>query len=137
LKGVPDQMHHGQMVTPDPERALLFAEEAGRYDHRRPSYPDELIDEVLGGSPRHLSVLDVGCGAGIASRLMAARGANVLGVELNGPMAAVAERSGIPVDLHLQLRTHTDHHAALPEGTREALFGEIGHVIDRFLAASP
>lgn len=30
-----------------------------------------------------------------------------------------------------QLRTHTDH-AALPERTREALFGEIGYSIDRF-----
>jgi SAM-dependent methyltransferase len=86
------------MVIPHPERARLFGEEAERYDQTRPSYPHELIDEVLGPSPEHLSVLDVGCGTGIASRLMAARGAHVLGVELNASMAAVAERRGIPVE---------------------------------------
>lgn len=92
------EVHDSRLLTSHPERARLFGEEAERYDQTRPSYPDELIDEVLGTSPEHLSVLDVGCGTGIASRLMAARGARVLGVELNAPMAAVAERSGIPVE---------------------------------------
>jgi SAM-dependent methyltransferase len=87
------------MLARDPDRARLFGAEAERYDQTRPGYPDELIDEVLGASPQQVSVLDVGCGTGIASRLMAARGADVLGVELNAPMAAVAERSGIPVDV--------------------------------------
>ena len=81
------------------ERARLFEEVAERYDRSRPSYPDAVIDEVLGSAPQGLCVLDVGCGTGIASRLMAARGARVLGVELNAGMAEIARRHGIPTEV--------------------------------------
>jgi SAM-dependent methyltransferase len=81
------------------ERARLYGREAERYDRFRPGYPAALIDEVLGPSPHRLSVLDVGCGTGIASRLMAARGAQVLGVELNPEMAEIAQRHGIPTEV--------------------------------------
>jgi 2-polyprenyl-3-methyl-5-hydroxy-6-metoxy-1,4-benzoquinol methylase len=53
----------------------------------------------MGSSPHSLSVLDVGCGTGIASRLVAERGARVLGVELNAGMAEVADRRGIPTEV--------------------------------------
>jgi SAM-dependent methyltransferase len=83
----------------DRDRARLFDREAERYDRARPAYPAALIDEVLGPSPRGLSVLDVACGTGIASRQMAQRGARVLGVDLNPAMAAIAERHGIPTEV--------------------------------------
>jgi SAM-dependent methyltransferase len=81
------------------ERAQLFDREAERYDRTRPGYPLALIDAVVASSANALSVLDVGCGTGIASRLMAERGAQVLGVELNGRMAEIAQRHGIPVEV--------------------------------------
>ena len=81
------------------ERALLFDQEAEAYDRSRPSYPQTLIHEVLGPSPRGLSVLDIACGTGIAARQMAARGAGVLGVELNAGMAEIAKRHGIPTEV--------------------------------------
>lgn len=81
------------------ERANLFDREAERYDRTRPTYPAALIDEVVGSSPRAVRVLDVGCGTGIASRLMAERGARVTGVELNAGMAEIAERQGISVEV--------------------------------------
>lgn len=87
------------VVPPERERAKLFGREAERYDRSRPSYPAAVIDEVLGSSPHGLSVLDVGCGTGIGSRLMAERGAQVLGVELNAGMAEIAERHGIPTEV--------------------------------------
>jgi SAM-dependent methyltransferase len=86
-------------VPADRTRARLFDREAERYDRARPGYPDELIAEVLGPSPEGLSVLDVACGTGIASRAMAQRGAKVHGVELNPAMAAIAQRHGIPTQV--------------------------------------
>ncbi|HEX4816252.1 MAG TPA: methyltransferase domain-containing protein [Nonomuraea sp.] len=81
------------------ERVKQFDVAAERYERSRPSYPDDVIDDILGPSPRHLSVLDVGCGTGIASRLMAKRGARVLGVDVSAGMAKVAERHGIPTEV--------------------------------------
>ena len=81
------------------ERSKLFDQEAERYDRWRPRYPDAVIDEVLGPEPAGLAVLDVGCGTGIASRQMAARGANVLGVEVAPRMAEIARSHGIEVEL--------------------------------------
>jgi SAM-dependent methyltransferase len=81
------------------ERSKLFDREAERYDRCRPAYPDALIDDVLGPRPEGLDVLDVGCGTGIASRLMAQRGAKVLGVEVAPRMAEVARSHGINVEV--------------------------------------
>ena len=83
----------------DRDRARLFDREAERYDRSRPTYPAALVDDVLGPSPHGLSVLDVACGTGIASRLMTERGARVLGIDLNPAMAGVAERHGIPTEV--------------------------------------
>ena len=81
------------------ERSKLFDQEAERYDRTRPTYPDALIDELLGPEPARLAVLDVGCGTGIASRQMVARGAKVLGVELAPRMAEIARSHGVDVEL--------------------------------------
>ncbi len=81
------------------ERSKLFDQEAERYDRYRPSYPDAVIDELLGPEPRALAVLDVGCGTGIASSQMADRGADVLGVEVAPRMAEIARRRGIDVEI--------------------------------------
>jgi len=80
------------------ERSKLFDQEAERYDRYRPTYPDALIDDLLGPTPEGLDVLDVGCGTGIASRLIADRGANVLGVEVAPRMAEIARSHGIDVE---------------------------------------
>lgn len=79
-------------------RARLFDREAERYDRCRPAYPDAVIDEVLGPKPAGLRVLDVGCGTGIAARAMAAKGAQVLGVEVAPRMAEIARSHGIEVE---------------------------------------
>ncbi|HXW78972.1 MAG TPA: class I SAM-dependent methyltransferase, partial [Acidimicrobiales bacterium] len=81
------------------ERSRLFDQEAERYDRCRPRYPHAAIDDMLGPNPGGLSVLDVGCGTGIASRLMAARGAKVLGVEIAPRMAEIARKQGTEVEV--------------------------------------
>lgn len=70
---------------------------AEAYDRARPSYPSALVDTLLADGPR--TVLDVGCGTGIATALFAARGCEVLGVEIDPRMAAVAESKGLPVEV--------------------------------------
>jgi SAM-dependent methyltransferase len=80
-------------------RADSFGREAQRYDRSRPGYPPALIDDIVGRDPHEVSVLDVGCGTGIASRLLAERGAHVLGVDGNAGMAEIAALHGIPVEV--------------------------------------
>jgi SAM-dependent methyltransferase len=89
----------GPSLYQDRGRAESFGADAARYDRSRPSYPPDLIDAVLGGDPSGIRVLDVGCGTGIAARLMQARGARVLGIEVDERMAAVARARGTPVEV--------------------------------------
>jgi SAM-dependent methyltransferase len=81
------------------ERSRLFDRQAEAYDRFRPTYPDAVIDELLGPVPAGLDVLDVGCGTGIATRQIAQRGAKVLGVELAPRMAEVARGHGVDVEI--------------------------------------
>jgi SAM-dependent methyltransferase len=81
------------------ERSRLFDQQAEAYDRFRPTYPDAVIDELLGPMPAGLDVLDVGCGTGIASRQIARRGATVLGVELAPRMAEIARGHGVDVEI--------------------------------------
>jgi SAM-dependent methyltransferase len=55
-----------------------------------------MVDVLLAEGPSR--VLDVGCGTGIAARLFAARGADVLGLEPDLRMASVAARQGTVVE---------------------------------------
>ena len=80
----------------DDERRLSFGEKAEQYDRARPSYPAAVIDAVCEGADVG-RVLDVGCGTGIASQLFLDRGCEVLGVEPDKRMAAVARRRGVSV----------------------------------------
>jgi SAM-dependent methyltransferase len=74
---------------------LVFGEEAEDYDRFRPTYPEELIDDLvtLAGLDGSSPVLEVGMGTGKATVLLAARGIPVLGVEPSRGMAAVARRN--------------------------------------------
>lgn len=69
---------------------------AGRYARFRPSYPDALVDWAVAdarlrpGDP----VADVGCGTGLFTRLLAARGLDVVGIDPNADMLAEARAGG-------------------------------------------
>ncbi len=87
------------MLYKDRTRAGSFGEDAVQYDRARPGYPQALVDDLVAGDPRR--VLDVGCGTGLAARLLVARGCQVLGVEPDVRMAEVARRPGLEVETAL------------------------------------
>ena len=78
-------------------RAESFGSIAANYDRFRPSYPPALIDAIMAIGPTR--ILDVGCGTGKAAVLFAARGVDVLGVEIDERMAEVARGHAIPVEV--------------------------------------
>ena len=78
------------------ERRLAFGQVAERYDQARPSYPSELIDDVLALAPLDgggSGTLEVGAGTGKATVLFAARGVSVLALEPSVEMAGIAEHN--------------------------------------------
>lgn len=58
----------------------------------RPGYPPALVDAVVGSVPGARHVVEIGCGTGKATSLLAERGLAVTGVEPDAEMAAVARR---------------------------------------------
>lgn len=84
------------MRPADPKRRFTATVDA--YDAYRPSYPSAMIDWVLSTTtvPAAGKVADVGCGTGISTRLFAARGLDVVGIEPNDAMRARALARGGP-----------------------------------------
>jgi SAM-dependent methyltransferase len=80
----------------DRQRAGAFGAAADRYDRYRPRYPQSLVATLVAGD--RVRVLDVGAGTGIASAQLMAAGAEVLAVEPDPRMAAVAAAKGVRVE---------------------------------------
>ena len=75
------------------EQRLVFGEDPDLYDRARPSYPAALVDDVVGMAGASARALDIGCGTGKATMLLAARGLSGVGVEADPAMAEVARRN--------------------------------------------
>lgn len=102
-----DRTRDAEQLHRDRSRAESFGAVAAEYDEHRPAYPPALIETVLadvqagvqasaGCTPE---VLDVGSGTGIAARQLRADGANVLAVEPDPHMAAVARAGDLDVEV--------------------------------------
>jgi SAM-dependent methyltransferase len=75
-----------------------FGSDAGRYDRARPTYPADLIGRIVAASPGR-DFLDAGCGTGISSRLFAAAGCRVLGIDPDPRMAERARAGGTEAEV--------------------------------------
>jgi SAM-dependent methyltransferase len=71
-----------------------FSDRAEDYARYRPSYPTEAVRTILAGLRMPVRSVDLGCGTGIASRLLAEAGAEVVGIEPNEAMLEEARRHG-------------------------------------------
>jgi ubiquinone/menaquinone biosynthesis C-methylase UbiE len=73
-----------------------FSGSAGGYARYRPSYPVTIVDWVVAEADVRLGerVADVGCGTGILTRRLAARGLDVVGIDPNEDMLAEARAAG-------------------------------------------
>lgn len=73
---------------PPADRLTRFSDRTDSYVKHRPSYPAGAIDAIFENlaEPSRLSMLDVGAGTGISSRLLAGRGARVIALEPNEAM---------------------------------------------------
>ena len=75
---VNERRYRGQAMSANEQR-LSFGQAAAHYDSIRPTYPMEALDWLLGGEPQ--TVVDLGAGTGIFSRVLAAAGHQVIAVE--------------------------------------------------------
>ena len=75
-------------------RRRSFEEVAELYDRARPVYPDSVFDDLveLAGLAEGSRVLEIGCGTGQATLSLAARGLELVCVELGEGLAAIAGR---------------------------------------------
>jgi SAM-dependent methyltransferase len=73
----------------------VFDEVAAEYDRRRPTYPDELVDQAcrVAGIGSGDQVLEVGCGSGQLTRALLARGLRVTALEPGRSLIALARQN--------------------------------------------
>ena len=97
---------------------------ASTYAQYRPDYPPAAIDFIqnhCGLTPRSVLV-DVGCGTGISSRLFAARGLQVIGIEPNADMRSKAQAEHVPVGSPVpEYRDGKAEATGLPDGSADAV----------------
>jgi SAM-dependent methyltransferase len=85
--------------------ARTFESAANLYDAARPTYPDELFDDLieLARLRRGARLLEIGCATGKATRALLERGFSIVCVEMGIQLAERARRNlaGLPVEIHV------------------------------------
>jgi SAM-dependent methyltransferase len=115
------------------ERRLTFGDVAELYEEVRPSYPPELVEEVLAyASPKTSAkpILEVGAGTGKATRLFAATGDRIVALEPSPAMAAVARRICAPYRSITIVESDFEHWSIPAAAFRLLISAQAWHWID-------
>ncbi|HEY0976889.1 MAG TPA: methyltransferase domain-containing protein [Flavobacteriales bacterium] len=102
---------------PAPLPTDRFSDLADAYAQARPAYPLEVIDWCLrlsSAPPR--TIVDLGCGTGISTRLFAKDGARTIGIEPNAAMLAKAKSEG-----RIEFRSGTSTATGLPDASADLI----------------
>jgi SAM-dependent methyltransferase len=91
-------------------RARVFGEVPDLYDRRRPGYPAALYDDLLALVDRAERALEAGAGTGKATVEMARRGLEVVALEPDRAMAALARRAAEGLSVHVDERPFEEWH---------------------------
>ncbi|MGC1909171.1 MAG: class I SAM-dependent methyltransferase [Candidatus Dormiibacterota bacterium] len=85
------------MSTEPRQQRLVFGEVAELYDRFRPGYPDAAFDRIVeyGRLGAGDAVLELGCGTGRATLLLAAKGLSVTALEPSAEMARLATQKTV------------------------------------------
>jgi SAM-dependent methyltransferase len=97
------------------EQRLSFGKAAAHYDSIRPTYPAEALEWLLGAEPR--TVVDLGAGTGIFSRVLGATGHHVIAVE---PDPLMRDRL-VAVSPHITTVAGSAEDMPLPDGSVDAV----------------
>jgi SAM-dependent methyltransferase len=101
----------------------VFDEIAVEYDRRRPTYPDELLDQAchVAGIGHGDLVLEIGCGSGQLTRGLLARGLRVTALEPGKSLLALA-RQNLAGTGQVELVNAQFEDASLPRQQFQAVF---------------
>lgn len=79
----------------DRSRRISFEESADLYNQTRPTYPEQLVEDVISLSkvPAGGRILEIGCGPGNATISFARYGFEILAIELGAKLSAYARQN--------------------------------------------
>lgn len=107
-------MNKGPNDSPTTGQESYFTGLATGYDRHRPGYAPGAIDAMLLGLAPPPQAASIGCGTGICCRLLAARGAHVIGIDPNEDMLAEASRQSEGKAGNVDYRRGTGDDTGLP-----------------------
>jgi ubiquinone/menaquinone biosynthesis C-methylase UbiE len=99
-------------------RRVLFGGVAEQYDATRRGYPEAVVGEMLAraGAGRGTPVLEIGCGTGQLTRLLAGRGLRLTAIDISAEMARAARRNVPDPTVSFEAAPFEEHAGTGPYG---------------------